>query len=151
MAGETCMWKQPYTLTKFYIFYLIQLLFLWVHTTETTLWKCCTEEELDVSGSAMWHGCDTWLVRHHRWQVLPTTNHCRHWVVFPPEKPISRHVLWFLKGFFHGTQRVFLKGKFEKHIMCSMGKTLWKSQNVSLNGFSRGNTTRRQQWMLSCL
>ena len=29
------------------------------------------------------------------------------------------------------TQRVFLKGKFEKHIMCfsdfSVGKTLWKS------------------------
>jgi len=48
------------------------------------------------------------------------------------------------------TQRVFLKGKFEKHIMCfldfsfrntfcvSVGKTLWKSQNMSLNGFFRG-------------
>jgi len=48
------------------------------------------------------------------------------------------------------TQRVFLKGKFEKHIMCfsdfsfrntfcvSVGKTLWKSQNVSLNGFFQG-------------
>ena len=48
------------------------------------------------------------------------------------------------------TQRVFLEGKFEKHIMCfsdfsfrntfcvSMGKPLWKSQNVSLNGFFQG-------------
>ena len=48
------------------------------------------------------------------------------------------------------TQRVFLKGKFEKHIMCfsnfsfrntfcvSMGKILWKSQNVSLIGFFQG-------------
>jgi len=48
------------------------------------------------------------------------------------------------------TQRVFVKGKFEKHIMCfldfsfrntfcvSMGKTLWKSQNMSLNGFFQG-------------
>jgi len=48
------------------------------------------------------------------------------------------------------TQKVFLKEKSEKHIMCfsnfsfrntfcvSMGKTLWKSQNVSLNGFFQG-------------
>ena len=48
------------------------------------------------------------------------------------------------------TQRVFLKGKFEKHIMCfsdfpfrntlcvSVGKTLWKSQHMSRNGFFQG-------------
>jgi len=46
------------------------------------------------------------------------SNHCWHRVVFPLEKPISRHVLWFPKGFPMETQKVFLKEKSEKHIMC---------------------------------
>jgi len=36
---------------------------------------------------------------------IDTHPHCWHWVVFPPEKPISRHVLWFLKGFSHGNTK----------------------------------------------
>jgi len=31
--------------------------------------------------------------------------HCWHWVVFPPEKPIKRHILWFPKGFPHGNTK----------------------------------------------
>ena len=37
------------------------------------------------------------------------------------------------------THNVFLRFFFQKHFLCFHGKkTLWKSQNVSLNGFFRG-------------
>ena len=49
--------------------------------------------------------------------------HCWHWVVFPPEKPISRHVLWFLKGFSHGNT----KGVSERK--------LWETHYVFLSCF----------------
>jgi len=49
--------------------------------------------------------------------------HCWHWVVFPPEKPIYRNVLWFLKGFSHGNT----KGVSEKKI--------WGTHYVFLSRF----------------
>ena len=52
-----------------------------------------------------------------------THYHCWHWVVFPPEKPISRHVLWFLKGFSHGNT----KGVSERKI--------WETHYVFLSCF----------------
>ena len=36
---------------------------------------------------------------------LGRSMHCWRWVVFPPEKPIKRHVLWFPKGFSHGNTK----------------------------------------------
>jgi len=36
------------------------------------------------------------------------------------------------------THNVFLGFLFQKHFLCFHGKTLWKSQNVSLNGFFQG-------------
>jgi len=50
-------------------------------------------------------------------------SHCWHWVVFPPEKPIYRHVLWFLKGFSHGNT----KGVSERKI--------WETPYVFLSCF----------------
>jgi len=66
-------------------------------------------------------------------------------------------LIMFQKDKFWEKQKMYLWETWKKHIICfsdfsfrntfcvSVGKTLWKSQNVSLNGFSRGNTTRRQQ------
>jgi len=36
------------------------------------------------------------------------------------------------------THNVFLRFSFQKHPLCSVGKTLLKSQNVSINGFFQG-------------
>jgi len=43
------------------------------------------------------------------------------------------------------THNVFLRFFFQKHFCVSVGKTLWKSQHVSLIGFSGGNATQHQQ------
>jgi len=41
------------------------------------------------------------------------TVHCWHWVLFLWEKPISRHVLWFSKGFFHGNTKSVSERKIQ--------------------------------------
>jgi len=78
-----------------------------------------------------------------RWRLH---QHCWHWVVFPPEKPISRHVLWFLKGFSHVNTKVvsqiFLS---ETLFVFPWEKPFGNHKMCLLMGFSRGNTTRRQQ------
>ena len=48
-------------------------------------------------------------------------------VLFPLENPIYRHVLWFPMGF-----------SFRNTFCVSVGKTLWKSRNLSINRFFRG-------------
>jgi len=59
-------------------------------------------------------------------------------------------LIMFQKDKFWEKQKIYLWETWKKHIMCfsdfsfrntfcvSMGKTLWKSQNVSLNGFFQG-------------
>jgi len=42
------------------------------------------------------------------------------------------------------THNVFLKFSFQKHPFVSMGKTLYKSQNMSRNGFFWGKPISRQ-------
>ena len=76
----------------------------------------------NILTSTDWRGSTKHAVSFGRQRLLTTTSdlwtlswvgmlsmlislHCWHWVVFPPEKPISRHVLWFLKGFSHGNTK----------------------------------------------
>jgi len=69
-------------------------------------------------------------------------------MVFSPEKPISRHVLWFLKGFSHGnTKGVSERNIWETHYVFPWEKLFGNHKTCLLMGFSGGNTTRRQQWI----
>ena len=53
-------------------------------------------------------------------------------------KQRKKHLSCFKKINFEKNKK-FIYGKPERNTFCvSMGKTLWKSQNVSLNGFFRG-------------
>jgi len=57
----------------------------------------------------LWEGGDAW--RRIR-------GHCWHWVVFPRKNPLRDMFCDFQRVFPTETQKVFLKEKSEKHIMC---------------------------------
>jgi len=90
---------------------------------EGVFWRSSDISPTKVAGGN--GGTEQWWGGHHRRLRLS-----RPLIVLRKERDRARTMT--------ETHNVFLKFSFQKHFLCFRGKTLWKSQNMSLNGFFQG-------------